>query len=680
MIFLSFQTLNQQSSVMTLLRYCFLTLNWLLFTHMFTECSAVARNTQADPEEPVKIALLIHISEFQPGAPVSKLPTEKSLSFMRSALENQGFRPENMVRLSGKEATSAEVRRTFERFIETKVKGRSGAVVTILLDSHGMEVPDKNHDEGLLNPLDEYDEAFVCYDYTGIDQVNAVRPKGYILDDELGIYYDRILQQIGPLGHLVVFTAGCHSATQTKGDPAGRVRLAPIMDYPAGAGPRTSRNRYGKFIYFASVKNDSTAINPYIGRKSSYLVHGVSEALNNLTPNSSYHDLLTKAKSAIERDMAASDIDKNVTQLNIPGNLNQDRFEKVFRGYIRQSSYFEVVVKGISETMKILPESIRRFWENKKSHPDLASGGIAYLKGGIKDGLAAEQVIELTDAAGKSVALGAIIAANDTGCVIQPDRPIMQGGIKVRRPTATLSLYADETVPAQVLDVIGNYMSIDENPDKAQIRLSRRNGDYQLCATSLPYTADGCASFTGEHVLLQKVRSLAVYQLLKYKQKRKGAIEATYVSTNALPAPVGKQLMAPCSIFVDKSSRLQIQVSRKDKAAWPTYYQHIDVLPDQMLDPQTLMPTGSVGRLLSDVPPANRASRTPNALSRGEIRQIDLSDFSAPFGLEENMLVFSRAPIALNSVLAGRSPITTELIDSIDYVDASYYYILPDRK
>lgn len=660
-----------------MLRYFPLILFGLLFHDNYAQKTAV-NHAEASKKEPLKVALLVHVYDFQSDK-LDRLPTEKSLSLMQNTLKKQGFRDENIITIPNEVATSLKVREGFSR-LEKKVKGKAGAVVAILLDSHGIEVPDRNGDERKINAVDEYDEAFVCKDYEEIDPSENPSPKGYILDDELGVYYDNILREIGPDGHLVVFTAGCHSTTQMKGNPGQRVTGPPaaIIDYPAQS-PKKSPS--GKFIYFASVANDSDEVKPLNTRneRSSYLVHGVSEALGNLKPNSNYHDLLVGAQRVIDRDRVVSDRGANITQLNIPLDLNKNRFEKVFRGFTRTESYLDVVSNATADFIKTLSDVLRQSFEGKKGESDL--GLLVVAKGGLPDGLVQNGVVELTDAAGNFLVSGTIVSLDETASVVRLDYPVHTPDIKIRRPAPTLAMYADATIPARITDLLSGYISIADSPGDAPLRLSYRSGNYELCASGLPYTAAGCASYPADSLLLSKIRNLALYQLLKYKERKNGPVAIAGTTQHAGIVSPNETISIPGNILADETTIIKIGMRLSGVEIEKKHYQFIDVLPDQPLNERDLRKTGYLGRVLSVQIPATHEN--PSAccvLTPSETDTITIRDILPPYGLEENMLVFSRTPLDLRSVLEGKTPITTELINAIEYVDTSSYHILPDRK
>lgn len=659
-----------------MLRYFLLILFGLLFHENYAQKTAV-NHTVASKREPFKVALLVHVYDFQSDK-FAKLPTEKSLWLMQNTLKKQGFSDENIITIPNENATSSKVREEF-RHLEKKVKGKAGAVVTILLDGHGMEVPDRNGDEK-VNPADEYDEAFVCKDYQDIDPSDNPFPKGYILDDELGVYYDNILREIGPDGHLVVFTAGCHSTTQMKGASGQRVAGPPaaIIDYPAQSAKKTSS---GKFIYFASVANDSDEVKPFNTRneRSSYLVHGISEAFRNLSPNSNYHDLLVGAQRIIDRDRVVSDRGANIPRLNIPLDHNKHRFEKVFRGFIRTEFNLEVIRNTKDDLIKTLSDVLRQPFERKKGEYDL--GPLVVAKGGLPDGFVENGVVELTDAAGNFLVSGTIVSLDETASVVRLDYPVETPDIKIRRPAPTLAMYAGPTVPARITDLLGDYISITDSPGDAPLRLSYRNGNYELCASGLPYTSAGCASYPTDSLLLSKIRNLALYQLLKYKEKKNGPVAITGTAQHAGIVSSTETISIPGNIRADRTSIIKIGMHLSGVEIEKKHYQFIDVLPDQPLNERDLNKTGYLGRMLSVQIPATDENRSACcALMPSDADSIIIQDILPPYGLEENILVFSRTPLDLSSVLEGKTPITTELINAIEYVDTSSYHILPDRK
>lgn len=640
------------------------------------------------PTEPLKVALLIHIYKFK-NPVLQNLKTDSSLVLMQQSLQEQGFLSKNIDTLSNVNATSAQVRERFRAFIATKVRGNRGAVVTILLDSHGIEVRDRSGDEKNDNFADEFDEAFACYDYLAPSITDTPHPEGYLLDDELGEYYDLIRREIGPKGHLVVFMPGCHSKTQMKGvDSPPGVGISPqpvvaVVDHPvcprAPADQLNPTAQLGKFVYFASVVGDGDELQPNVNKHASHLAYGVSVALRQLTPQSTYQDLLLNIQRTVDQELPGSERDKRLVFPNITVELNKYRQEKVFRGFVKTPLSLLVIDLKVG-LLKLLPKSIRQQLLSK-GVSDSSGESLVLINGGSMAGFSQYRVVDFTDATGLATVSGTVLALTDTTSVIRLDHSVPVTGLRLHRPTSTLWLYADSTVSASVRDQLNNWVALADSPINAPLRLTFRKGIYELCAVGLPYSANGCRPFETSSQLLAKIRGLAVYQVARFKQQRSGPVKTDYLPTNAQPgSPPPYQYRSQPAIDTSAGSTLTILMRFLTNSGQALYYQCLDVLPDEPLDARTLQPTQQIGRTVSVQAPQVGQAPTACLVEPWTESRLTLSGFAPPFGLEENILVFSRTPIDFNAVLAGTTPLSAELINRILYTEISTYYILPDRR
>ncbi len=205
----------------------------LLIILLFIACAGnVERTTGADSqsetqlqsqrteEGPKKIALIVAVGNY---ANVGEYPfiteqtrewrdlaSKNDVPLLKSALNSQGFKDDNIAILEDKNATYSGITAA----IRTQLidKARTGDIAVFHFSGHGQQVADDNNDE-----IDGFDESIVPYD-AAIKYVSKVyEGANHIRDDLLGALMNELRVKLGKAGHLLVLVDACHSGTTTRG-------------------------------------------------------------------------------------------------------------------------------------------------------------------------------------------------------------------------------------------------------------------------------------------------------------------------------------------------------------------------------------------------------------------------------------------------------------------------------
>ena len=108
------------------------------------------------------------------------------------------------------QATHAGITAALEQLASDSQKGD---IVYIHFSMHGQPFEDLNGDEE-----DGWDEALIPVDAEMLYAEGVYEGKNHLLDDELEVYFNSIMNKLGPEGQLVVILDACHSGTASRGD------------------------------------------------------------------------------------------------------------------------------------------------------------------------------------------------------------------------------------------------------------------------------------------------------------------------------------------------------------------------------------------------------------------------------------------------------------------------------
>lgn len=688
---------------------------------------------------PLKLALLVQIKEY----PTEKgkvgyrnLSNGNGLVLLKTTLAHQGFQiPDTLV---DKQATANNIRQALESLIDRLKKlgnAAKGAIVLCSLDGHGQEIPDqedgdeakkKNTDPRLEKDVD--DEAFVAYDSPYKDNVEwanlrkkptqlAVEAKKYLIDDELAGFYNRIREAIGPQGHLIVLQPGCHSYSGMRG-PEGQQKKW-VLDEQSLRG-----QGLGKLYFFSSVQNDSHTVLHDEVKKVSLLVWGFCNAVASLKPKTStYCDLYETIKTITQPLRTVSN------PFYLPG-LSKDSpsGERVFRGFVVPTTSKKTQVVSLEDQLKSkLPDWMRGLLESwtktgtakggSERSSSNSKGGtravsdtlkMVFINEGLESGNQPGQLVEFADQQGNSVAQGMVVAADADHALVRLDSLVNNlGRLRVRSAVPNLRLYLDEALSPALWDSVAQWGVLTDTPEAAQLVLTQHGDSIRICAQDLPFSQNACRTLSADNdTVLRKIRGLVLYHWLRNKEYRDSSITIvhqqskwvegwTYSPTDSARtrqrlascneqtnrdlrridslAPIALSFKARGYDVVDtQQSSLQIEVRRPNNDK--LYFQRYDVYPDQYVTEPGGKPESGLGRELY-------GDDTEKIWARGnDTLRAKIPCFGHPFGLEENVFLFSQEPINIKGLLDGKVPLSWERVSPIVWTQFSYYWILPDRK
>jgi metacaspase-1 len=160
-----------------------------------------------------KYALVVAIGDYpDPGKNGwGKISSANDLPLVKTALEKQGFKPENIATLQDAAATKEGIQQAFDALL---AKVHAGDVVVIHFSSHGEQIEDDNNEE-----IDHLDETIVPYGAVySYDKAKFITlAPGYFRDDEFGEKVTQLRNKLTGKGDLLVLLDACHSGTGTRG-------------------------------------------------------------------------------------------------------------------------------------------------------------------------------------------------------------------------------------------------------------------------------------------------------------------------------------------------------------------------------------------------------------------------------------------------------------------------------
>jgi len=209
---------------------------------------------------PARHALIIAISDYGVGSPWSKLHSGNDVPLISTALQKQGFLPENIRVLRDEQASREGI---INALTDLACQTASGDMVVVHYSGHGQQIFDNNGDEP-----DKLDEAWVLpgakKEFTDTYQGQA-----HLRDDLIGHYIHEIRKKVGTSGQVLVIMDSCSSGTGLKGGyakarggappmiPVGQQANPTAMDTrPAMADLFTSGEGLGGLVFISATGPD----------------------------------------------------------------------------------------------------------------------------------------------------------------------------------------------------------------------------------------------------------------------------------------------------------------------------------------------------------------------------------------------------------------------------------------
>ncbi len=214
--------------------------------------------------QPPKYAFIVQNFTFKPGWP-SMSSIKHSSTTVVSLLRQQGFTHISTYT----NLTAKEFRQQLEAFIKTLPKG---AICVVYLGSHGAQTKDNTGDE----QADQNDEVFICTDSPAsistvskkVDNAKMDFCENAIIDDELGLYNEKILTTIGKEGHFLFLADFCYSDKSSKGEN-NQLQIRTAADW-------VDNKSIGRFVAMAATNNQILVANNQA--KNSYFVEALARS------------------------------------------------------------------------------------------------------------------------------------------------------------------------------------------------------------------------------------------------------------------------------------------------------------------------------------------------------------------------------------------------------------------
>ncbi len=156
-----------------------------------------------------KRALIVAIGKYPTQSGWASISSDNDVSLIKSSLQKQGFKSENIGIVSNEKATKTSIVNAFNTLINNS---QAGDIIVFHFSGHGQQVTDTSGDE-----LDGLDEALVPYDAGKTNENGTGNLKTHLLDDELNTLLAKLRTKVGSKGDVLVFLDACHTGTGTRG-------------------------------------------------------------------------------------------------------------------------------------------------------------------------------------------------------------------------------------------------------------------------------------------------------------------------------------------------------------------------------------------------------------------------------------------------------------------------------
>lgn len=240
-----------------------------------------------------KRALLIALEKYGPDW--SPIHCTNDVIILKSALLSRGFLEENITIIDDKQGKKRQLLLAFEEFIKDS---KPNDVIFFHYSGHGQSVQDNNNDE-----VDHYDESIVPIDAPSEFGRGGYKGELHILDDELGVFFKKLRNQIGRQGDIFISLDACFSGTGTR-----------LLGYNRGTTEVMASSEFKNTHPIDSIKKEESIIDEQIdsmitifSATKAYELNGeiigqdnllygplsysLANALISLEPNASYDEL-----------------------------------------------------------------------------------------------------------------------------------------------------------------------------------------------------------------------------------------------------------------------------------------------------------------------------------------------------------------------------------------------------
>jgi len=203
----------------------------------------------------VKYGLIVAISHFDPKYGVPSLHSANDVPFVFKALENQGFKRNDVTVLIDSEATKRVVWNAMQDLIN---KCKPGDIVWLHFSTHGQKLQDFDG-----YSTDGYAKSLVMYDSPSKPEP-GYHSQRHLTDEDIRFFAKKIRSKLGPKGELVVAIDACHSGLLMRG--VDNIRGIEELSEP-GYNPSSKIKNTATEGFYSSIienKEQEATMAPYV--------------------------------------------------------------------------------------------------------------------------------------------------------------------------------------------------------------------------------------------------------------------------------------------------------------------------------------------------------------------------------------------------------------------------------
>lgn len=153
-----------------------------------------------------KRAVVIGLGKYQDKT-WSTIHGDRDVPIVKKMLSECGYA--DIVTLVNQQATKSGIETAFSSLMQ---RCRKGDIIYIHFSGHGQNVTDLNGDED-----DGFDEAWIPYD-AQLRYSSTYKGEKHLIDDEIAVWMEKIRNNIGDTGKLLVVVDACHSGDSSRKD------------------------------------------------------------------------------------------------------------------------------------------------------------------------------------------------------------------------------------------------------------------------------------------------------------------------------------------------------------------------------------------------------------------------------------------------------------------------------
>ena len=155
-----------------------------------------------------KRALVVVIGDYPAQSGWNSLAGHNDKAIVLEMLEQNGFRPADIVCLEDASATYDGILAALQNLQKA---ARPGDQIYIHFSCHGQQITDLDGDEALRVPQDYLDEALVPYDAAIAYDWHGYKGEHHLTDDILSQHLSALQKAVGKQGRVLLVADACHS-------------------------------------------------------------------------------------------------------------------------------------------------------------------------------------------------------------------------------------------------------------------------------------------------------------------------------------------------------------------------------------------------------------------------------------------------------------------------------------